>query len=262
MGQFESDMLSKDSTMIDKLTSADLGEAEVWKHNRSDAYFLKKNIGQLKTKLTRQDLLLLLEAEKRLSSSIFPIMLNVDSNTTPRLDQIDEFIVEITTWSLNSEVERLNSSNETMNEVDILAILGCLIKTACQLEMNFDFHRSICLKNLFITSNGKMMILNQYIKDSHLNEMVHYIIRPVLDLGGLWEKEFWTDKEKRVKTGEKNQAVARVLESHRELVIDMMLSICLVGLCLCTGKDDQFYFDSRGKIDQKRVQESLEVDIC
>lgn len=258
MGQNASADALQRAVQVDTLESPDTGQLQVWKRQgRTDAYILKKNVTQQKRLYSKREMLLLLEAERRTPSLILPLLISPEQ--TENLDKLTEFALEISSNNLQSEVERLNGEEASMNEMDMLAIVGSLLKAACILETNLDFHKSICLQNVFVGEDGSIGLLNQYLKNSHLEDFVRHVAKPVLRLGDRWREEYWTNRELRLKAASLNREVELLVQTHREQCLEMVLSIGLVGLCLATGKNDHFYLDSQGKIDRPKVAQALGV---
>lgn len=258
MGQNTSAEILQRATLVDTLESPDTGELEVWKNQaKADSYLLKKNIARLKSLYSKREMALLLEAERRAPATILPLIISPEQAGS--LDRMTEFVLEISSNSLQTEVERLNAENASMNEVDLLAIVGSLLKAACVLESHLDFHKSICLQNVFLSDDGSIRLLNQYLKDSHLEDFVRNIVRPVIRLGDRWREEYWTSRELRLKAAGLSREVELLVQAHREQCLEMVLSIGLVGLCLATGKNDHFYLDRDRKIDRQKVAEALGV---
>jgi hypothetical protein len=257
MGQQASSHIQQ-ATKVDVVCSADAGDMELWRNKvQSEVFFLRKDVSEWRRRLTKDEIVMLVLKESLLPRSILPIS---RLNGADRyLSDCTEIATDLSANSLQREVDRLNVEDCTMSESDITAIFGVLLFTAMAMEKNLDFHRSICMKNIFLVGNS-VFLLNPYIKDSHLSRSIDTIVRPIIKIDDRWRPEYLTDIDLRSKASLYNDEIQSIIVKHRQVLGEMIISIGVVVLSVCDGKPDDYFIYQDGAIDKLRVDQSLMVN--
>lgn len=257
MGQKASSFYNQ-GTKMDVIRSSDTGEMEIWQSTAGpDVFFLRKNIDQLKRSLPTEAIRWLVQRESLLPRTIVPIM-RMDGQLVD-LSDCTEIVTDLTANNLQLEIDRLNRENKSMNELDVYAIFGALVLTSMALEKNTDFHRSICLKNIFLVGNS-IYLLNPYIKDSHISKSIDAVVRPAINMGSSWKPEYMWNQEERSRAATYDRDIEKIIRNHREILYEMVLSIGIVLMSTCVGKLDDYFLNSDGSLDSFRIDEAISVD--
>ena len=246
-----------EGTKIDDIRSTDAGDMQLWQSNAGlEVFYLKKIIERLKKALQPEAVGILVQREAQLPRTIVPIS-RLDGLLAD-LSDCTAVVTDLSGNNLQAELERLNRENSTMNEIDVLAVFGVLLMTSICLEKNSDFHRSLCLKNIFLVGNS-IFLLNPYIKDSHISKSIEAIVRPIMNMGAVWKPEYMWNQDSRSRAANYDREIEVLIKNHRELLYEMVVSIGVIVVSLCTGRQDDYFLNADGSLDVYRIDESLHV---
>lgn len=256
MGQQASSHFEQ-STKAGLISSADAGDMQLWRSSvEPQAYYLQKDVTEWRRRLTASEIFLIIQREAQLPRSVIPIW-RIDGSRNDLAD-CSQVITELSADSLQREVDRLNEEGCTMHEDDVTALLGVLLFTAMAMENNLEFHRSICMKNIFLVGKS-VFLLNPYIKDSHISKVLETVVRPIEKMGDKWRLEYWTNLQLRRTAANHSDEIQFIIQKHSQILGEMVLSIGIVILSVCTGMSDENFFSPDGTLNHQRVSEGLSV---
>lgn len=247
------DILSHCS-LISKGTSID-----VFQDTRdSEAFYLRNQVDRLLSTLSNDEITALVSMEKRLPASIQPLLYCVGNENNSGSSQVS-FLTRVSPITLETELDRLRENGMTFNETDVWAILGVLLLTGSLLEQSMNYHKAICLKNVFVSeSHHKIHLLNPFVLDAYLEGLLEQLVGPILKSQN-WREEYWSDLAKREEAANYYPEIKQAVQICQANCNQMAISIALLGLQLASGLDENYFLtESTGTLDKMRINQAID----
>jgi hypothetical protein len=187
-----------------------------------------------------------------------PVLYCVESSQSNGQPQVS-FITRISPITLETELNRLREAGMTFNETDIWAIIGVLLLTTGFMEQNMNYHKAICLKNVFVSETKRQIhLLNPFVLDAYLDGVINKLINPIERIPG-WRAEFWTDESLRLQASGYYPEIKSLVQASQMDANQMSISVALIGLQLASGlNEDYFLAESSGNLDKMRINQAID----
>ena len=260
VGRSITEMAGQPSDVLDHCTLVSKSNhLEVFQDNRGgELFYLRNRVDRILKDMTHDDITALVRMEKRLPRSIMPLLYSLETQPGNSPSQVS-FLTQVSPITLETELDRLREQGMTFNETDVWAIMGVLFLTASLMEQGMNYHKAICLKNVFVSeTRHQIFLLNPFVLDAYLEGVLHQLIGPLIRNAG-WREEYWTNHSLREQAAQYYPDIKKCVQESQMNSHQMVISVVLIGLQIASGlTEDYFMTESGGTLDKMRINQAID----